>query len=138
MQIGIDLRVVKTFVEPTVVLVSTKVDDAVINCFDPEVRNGESVSGDNDQFRLPFLLEVRPPSEFNYDTAKPKLMGLWLKEETDGRVIFNIPGELFQVGESVEGGAGQQGQLLRLAGRIDIESRTTVCVQTVMSLQWLT
>jgi DNA mismatch repair protein MSH5 len=122
------LSIVKTFIEPTVVLVSVRIDDAVINCFDPEARSSESVSGDNDQFRLPFLLEMRPPSEFSYDSAKIKLVSLPLDEDNGSSVRFHIPGELIQVGESVEDGTGQQGRLLRLAGRVDIDSRTTVCV----------
>jgi DNA mismatch repair protein MSH5 len=73
---------------------------------------------------------VRPPIEFDYNTAKSKLVGLQLDEGASERVMFNVPGELLQVGESVEDGAGHQGQLLRLAGHIDVESRTTVCIST--------
>jgi DNA mismatch repair protein MSH5 len=112
----------RVFIDPTVVLVSTKIDDAVIDRFDPEARSSGSMTAENDQFRLPFLLEVRPPSEFYYSAARSKL------GEDDGtRVSFNVPGELgadyHMEGDNV---AGQQGQLLRLAGWIDIESRTTV------------
>jgi DNA mismatch repair protein MSH5 len=122
----VDFYAVKTFIEPTVVLVSTKVDAAVIGCFDPDANTSGSVSENNDQFRLPYLLEVRPPIEFDYNTAKTKLSGLQLDEDISQRVVFNVPGELLQVGRSVEDGAGHEGQLLRLAGRIDVESRTTV------------
>ncbi|RAR08460.1 DNA mismatch repair protein MutS [Stemphylium lycopersici] len=73
---GVDVvDALKTYIDPTVILVSTKIDDKVIDRFDPEASNGESMSGDNDQFRLPFLLEVRPPSEFYYESAKNKLVG---------------------------------------------------------------
>ena len=118
----------RTFVEPTVILVSTKIDDKVMERFDSEVRNSESASSDNDQFRLPFLLEVRPPNEFSYDAAKSKLVSLRLGEENGTRVSFHIPGELAPVDHLEEEAAvGQQGQLLRLAGWIDLESRSTVC-----------
>jgi DNA mismatch repair protein MSH5 len=74
------------------------------------------VSGDNDQFRLPFLLEVRPPSEFYYDA------------ENGTRVRFSVPGELAAIDHlNEESTVGQQGQLLRLAGWVDLESRSTVC-----------
>jgi DNA mismatch repair protein MSH5 len=116
---------VKTFIDPTVVLVSTKIDDAVIDRFDPEARNSESTSGTNDQFRLPFLLDVRPPSEFYYDAAKSKLITLRLGEDDGTQVIFNVPGDHLG-GYDAEGTHGQQGQLLRLAGWIDMESRITV------------
>jgi DNA mismatch repair protein MSH5 len=115
------------FIDPTVILVSTRIDESIIDRFDPQARSGESVSGDNDQFRLPFLLEVRPPSEFYYDAAKSKLVSLRLGEENGTRVSFNVPGELAAMDSLDDGRAvGQQGQLLRLAGWIDLESRSTV------------
>ena len=110
---------------------STKVDDSIINCFDPDANTGGTVGEDNDPFRLPYILDVRPPTEFDYNTAKTKLVGLQLEEDNSEHVIFNVPGELLQVGGSVEDGAGHQGQLLRLAGRIDVESRTTVCAEAI-------
>lgn len=116
----------RTFIEPTVILVSTKIDDRVIERFDPEARN-ECASSDNDQFRLPFLLEIRPPNEFSYDAAKSKLVSLRLGDESGTRVSFNIPGELASMNHlNEEGTLGQQGQLLRLAGWIDLDSRSTV------------
>ncbi|KAJ5058840.1 muts domain V-domain-containing protein [Bipolaris maydis] len=120
----------RIYIDPTVILVSTKIDDKVIDCFDPDAK-----SGDNDQFRLPFLLEIRPPSEFNYDCAKNKLANLRLGEDDDTHIEFNIPGELATVGHPGKGqSAGQQGQLLRLAGWIDLESRSTVgCAGALIS-----
>jgi hypothetical protein len=116
----------RMYIDPTVILVSTKIDDAVIERFDPEGRSGSSVSGDNDQFRLPFLLEVRPPSEYSYDVARSKLVNLHLGEEYGTRLRFNIPGEL-GANEHDEGNiAGKQGQLLRLAGWVDVDSQATV------------
>ncbi|XPS97973.1 hypothetical protein M3J09_007189 [Ascochyta lentis] len=123
----------KTFIDPTVILVSTKIDDAVIDRFDPEAKNSELGSSNNDQFRLPFLLDVRPPSEFYYDAAKSKLMTLRLGEDDGTRVSFNVPGDHLS-GHEDEGTRGQQGQLLRLAGWIDLESRTTVgCAGALLS-----
>lgn len=121
------LLAVRLSVEPTVILVSTKIDDSVIDRFDPENKNRGSVSGDNDQFRLPFLLEVRPPSEFYYDTAKGKILNLRMDNEHGPRVNFHVPGELAAVDRfDKPGPVGQQGQLLRIAGCIDLESRATV------------
>jgi DNA mismatch repair protein MSH5 len=123
------IEALRMFIDPTVILVSTKIDDAVIDRFDPEARNSGSVSRDNDQFRLPFLLDVRPPSEFFYDAARSKLVNLHLGEHHGSRVSFNVPGELSANDRLDEDNiAGRQGQLLRLAGWIDIESRTTVKV----------
>jgi DNA mismatch repair protein MSH5 len=121
----------RTFIDPTVILVSTKIDDTVIDRFDPEANSSDSMSGDNDQFRLPFLLEVRPPSEFYYDTARSKLVSLHLGAEHGTRANFNIPGELGAMDHlhDDDNAASQQGQLLRLGGWIDVESRVTVSLQ---------
>ncbi|KAF3049875.1 MutS protein msh5 [Didymella keratinophila] len=123
----------KTFIDPTVILLSTKIDDAVIDRFDPEARSGDSASGTNDQFRLPFLLDVRPPSEFYYDAAKSKLMTLRLGEEDGAQVTFNVPGDHLG-GYDTESAHGQQGRLLHLAGWVDMESRVTVgCAGALLS-----
>jgi hypothetical protein len=54
-------------------------------------------------------------------------MNLRLGEEDGTRVNFNVPGELSAVDHSNENNVGgQQGQLLRLAGWVDIDSRVTV------------
>ena len=116
---------VKTFIDPTVILVSTKIDDAVIDRFDPEAKSGGSVSSSNDQFRLPFLLDVRPPSEFYYDAAKSKLMTLRLGEDDGTQIDFNVSGD-HSAGHDDDGAHRHQGRLLRLAGWIDMESRVTV------------
>ncbi|KAL6169067.1 hypothetical protein ACJQWK_05427 [Exserohilum turcicum] len=125
----------RVYIDPTVILVSNKIDDKVIDRFDPEAKSGGSTSSDNDQFRLPFLLEVRPPSEFSYDSAKVKLVSLRLGEDNGTRIEFNIPGELATVGHpGEEHSVGQQGELLRLAGWIDLESRSTVgCAGSLIS-----
>ena len=117
----------RMFIDPTIILVPTKIDDTVIDRFDPEARSSRSTSGETDQFRLHFLLEVRPPSEFAYSAAKSKLVGLRLGDEFGPRISFNVPGEL-NANDRIDddNSTGQQGQLLRLAGWIDMESRVTV------------
>jgi hypothetical protein len=128
----------RMFIDPTVVLVSTKIDDTVIDRFDPDAKSGGSLSRDNDQFRLSFLLEIRPPGEFYYETAKGKLVNLHLGEQDGTRVTFNVPRELATYDHvNEESGAGQQGQLLRLAGWVDMESRVAVSSHPYMARQVL-
>lgn len=97
----------------------------MIDRFDPEAKSSELVSGDNDQFRLPFLLEVRPPNEFYYDAAKNKLTTLRLGEDDGTQVSFNVPGD-YRSDFDDDLTHCRQGQLLRLSGWVDIDSRTTV------------
>ena len=120
----------RVYIDPTVILVSTRIDDRVIDCLDPDFKSGGSVSGDNDQFRLPFLLQVRPPSEFSHDSGMKKLAGLRFGDQNGTHIEFNIPGELATVGyPDRDHPVSQQAQLLRLAGWIDLESRSTVLVR---------
>lgn len=119
-----DTQAVKTFIDPTVILLSIKASDSVINLFDPEAKSGESASSNNDPFRLPFLLDIRPSGEFHYDAAKTKLMTLRLGEVDGTRLNFIVPGD--HVAAYDDDVPGQQCHLLRLAGWIDLESRVTV------------
>lgn len=93
----------------------------------PQIILGPKMTVEDDQFRLPFVLDVRPASEFHYDAAKIKLASLRLQQNEGPRVTFVIPGDVVAgEGFGEEDGAGRQEQLLRLAGWIDIESRLTV------------
>ncbi|CAN9167596.1 unnamed protein product [Alternaria alternata] len=129
------IEALRTFIEPTVILVSTKIDDKLIERFDPEAANADYAHSDNDQFRLPFILEVRPPNEFSYEVGKNKLVSLRLGLEHGTRVSFRVPGEIVPMDHlDEEGTIGQQGQLLRLAGWVDLESRSTVgCAGALVS-----
>ncbi|KAF2866754.1 muts domain V-domain-containing protein [Massariosphaeria phaeospora] len=133
---GIDvIDALRLYIEPTVILVSTKIDDTVIDRLDPEARSGASENGHNDQFRLPFLLEIRPSSEYSYDAARSKLASLKFEEEDGPQVTFVVPGDVVAAeGLDDDEGVNRQGQLLRLAGWVDMESRLTVgCAGALIS-----
>lgn len=120
----------RVYIEPTVVLVSTRIDDTVI-----EILEGPA----EDRFSLPFLLDVRPPGEFSFDAAKTKLAALNLEGMAVPQVDFIVPGDLSPLrNESLETNHGQQGRLLRLAGLIDMESRSTVSHLTKWRLTHVT
>ena len=130
----------KLFIEPTVVLVSSKCDDEVFNRLDPEARN-PTASEDGrsgDQTRLPYLLECRPSSEFGYDSARNKLVNLRIGQRDGPNVTFAVPGDVVAHEDDYTAGdagfVGRQAQLLRLAGWINMESRFTVgCAGAVLS-----
>ncbi|KAF2495890.1 hypothetical protein BU16DRAFT_560749 [Lophium mytilinum] len=134
---GVDVvDALKSFIEPTVVLVSARADDAVIDRLDPEARGSTSIDGSNDPFRLPYLLEVRPSSEFSYDAAKNKLVNLKLGDDGGPQVTFIVPGDVIAAEGADDGGGfiGRHEQLLRLSGWIDVESRLTVgCAGALIS-----
>ncbi|KAF2748154.1 hypothetical protein M011DRAFT_422382 [Sporormia fimetaria CBS 119925] len=128
--------ILKSYIEPTVILVSTKSDESVIESLDPEAKDGSSDTGSYDQFRLPYVLDVRPAAEFSYEGAKSKLAGLQLQQDNVPNFTFVMPGDVVAVEGVVESrdAAGRQAQLLRLAGCIDIDSRISMgCAGAVLS-----
>lgn len=132
-----------------------RVDDIVDEHLKPEEGARGSVNGDGrdelsqrnyiltfapkaDQFRLPYVLEVRPSPEFSYESGKNKLINLRIGSDVGPRVTFITPGDADAYEDTGDGdGAGfigRQGQLLRLSGWIDVESRITVgCAGAVLT-----
>ncbi|KAF2686455.1 hypothetical protein K458DRAFT_476351 [Lentithecium fluviatile CBS 122367] len=134
---GVDVvDALRTYIDPTIVLISTRTDDAVLDRLDPEGKSLASDNSDNDQFRLPFLLEVRPPTEFSYDAAKSKLVSLKLGMNHTSQLNFVVPGDAIveDPAYDYETAPRQLGQLLRVAGIIDMDSQLTVsCAGALLS-----
>ncbi|KAL1634726.1 hypothetical protein SLS56_002128 [Neofusicoccum ribis] len=124
----------KLYINPTVVLVSTKVDDAVLDRLDPERKSVGSIDGSHDQFALPYLLEVRPQAEFYYEPGRNKLGNLKIGTETGPNVTFTVPGDVQTGGYGGNEDVGRQENFLRLCGWVDLESRITVgCAGAVLA-----
>ncbi|GIZ40009.1 hypothetical protein CKM354_000336700 [Cercospora kikuchii] len=130
---------VKLFIDPTVILVSTKCNEEVIGQLDPEARNPRaSDNGGSDQTRLPYLLECRPNSEFSYESGKTKLLNLQIGQRNGPSVTYVVPGDVVSAldhGDGLEDDSnGQQDALLRLSGVINMESHLTVgCAGAVLA-----
>jgi DNA mismatch repair protein MSH5 len=84
----------------------------------------------DDQFRLPYVLEIRPSAEFNYEPGRSKLVNLRLDSDDGPTITFTIPNDVLGAeGHDLPGDfTGRQENLLRLGGWIDVESRITVCL----------
>ena len=89
----------------------------------------------DEQFHLPYLLEVRPSPEFSYEGAKNKLINLNLSSDDGPGIHFIVPGGVLADDES---GARRQGHLLRLASWVDIESHLTVRLSAYFAYSFLT
>nr|POE47349.1 dna mismatch repair protein msh5 [Quercus suber] len=130
---------VKLFIDPTVVLVSTKCAEELIECLDLEARDGRvSIDGRNsDPARLPYLLEYRPGAEFGYESSKTRLTNLHMGEQEGPRVTYMVPGDVMAGVSDVRDDemlTGRPGQLLRLSGWVNMENFLTVgCAGAVLS-----
>jgi DNA mismatch repair protein MSH5 len=109
----------------------------VLDKLDPERRN--MGDGDSTAYGMPALCSPRPVSEFSYDSAKSRLVNLKLGHEDGPRITFVTPGDLtagndegYAVGDAAV--ENSQGQFLRLAGWINVDSRVTVgCAGAVLA-----
>ena len=137
-------KAVKIHVEPTVIIVATRMDDDVLNSLDPDLRqrdssiaeNGEQVAlwmlplltklSDDQPFGPAYLLEIRPPPEFNPQSAKSKLINLNLATDDGPRIDFVTPEDMFGGDNNRGDGGGRQEQLLRFAGFVDLDNNIGV------------
>ncbi|TIA61527.1 hypothetical protein D6C77_03421 [Aureobasidium pullulans] len=131
------VEALKIFIDPTVILVSSKLEDTVLDKLDPERRNMSD--GDSTAYGMPALCSPRPVSEFSYESARSRLVNLKIGHEDGPRITFITPGDV-TTDRNSEHDAGdtatesRQGQLLRLAGWIDVDSRVTVgCAGAVLA-----
>lgn len=131
----------KLFIDPTVVLISTKCNEELVRQLDPEMANGHgSIAGErnSDTTRLAYLLECRPNAEFGYQASRKKLVNLRIGQHDGPRVTLVVPGDVLpQAGSRVVGDddhPDRQGQILRLSGWINLDSSLTVgCAGAVLS-----
>lgn len=92
----------------------------------------------DDRYGLPYALNVRPSPEFNYETAKNKLVSLHIGSDVGPKVTFVTPGDAVVHGaydEDLDDDfVGRQGKLLWLSGWIELDSRITVgCAGAVLT-----
>ena len=84
------------------------------------------------EFRTPYILELRPSAEFNYDAGKNKLAALRLLADNGHHNTLITPdNDNSNRDDDCEnqynpGHSGRYGQLLRLSSRADLESRLTI------------
>jgi DNA mismatch repair protein MSH5 len=83
---------------------------------------------------LPYILERRPSSEFNYELAKRKLANIDLSPEGHTETAIVMAGDHESASSTrVERDAPHGGyipKLLRISGLIDLDSRVTVISST--------
>lgn len=91
-----------------------------------------------DRFCLPYKLEIRPSKEFNYEIGKNKIINNPLLSAAGYHLSFITPrgaendGSYSHLGEADY--TSNQGNLLRLCTKFDIESRLTVgCAGAVIA-----
>lgn len=96
------------------------------------------MEGRSDRTRLPYLLECRPSGDFGYQSARDKLVDLQIGQRDGPAVTYVVPGDVLARDDQYladdDGSAGQQAQLLRLSGWINMESRLSVgCIGALLS-----
>lgn len=123
------MLIVKLFIDPTIVLLPANSSPEVVQCLDPNRVILATDDSRSDCTHLPYLFESRPSAEFAYEQGKNKLVNLNIGQRGGPEVAFVVPGDHISTEQDT-----RQGQLLRLSGWINIESRLTVgCVGALLS-----
>jgi DNA mismatch repair protein MSH5 len=146
---------VKLEIQPTVVLASLRidsdggeplalrglrqaslVDEGKIRTFCQRALLTFSPVGD--RLPLPYRMDYRPNSEFNYEGAKDKLVNLQSILVGGEGVRLLIPGDSLTYddgqGHDEFGSTSHQGKLLRISGWINFDSRVSLgCVGAVLT-----
>ena len=83
------------------------------------------------EFRTPYIIELRPSVEFNYEAGKSKLASIRLPSDVELQSTMITPDNNSYHHDEYEdqpepGRTGRFGKLLRLSGRVDLESRLTI------------
>ncbi|KAI9849063.1 MAG: MutS protein msh5 [Thelocarpon superellum] len=126
------------YVQPTVVLLSTRVDESIFHHLRPTDRNDISAGAEGRHVLSSYLLELRPSVEFGYDAAKNRLLNLRIASLAGPLLSFVTPDDAHS--EHVHHGSlqdeyiGGRGKLLRLSALIDLESHATLgCAGAILS-----
>ncbi|GAB7338813.1 hypothetical protein MBLNU457_5511t2 [Dothideomycetes sp. NU457] len=132
------VEALKLFISPTTILVPYRLDETILDRIDSDYRSREtSTDGRSEVFNLPYQLDLRPSAEFNHESAKHKLVNLKIGQENGPRVAYVGPGDVLPADDAEipeEAAMTEQGQLLRLAGWIDLESQITVgCAGAILA-----
>ncbi|KAF2019048.1 hypothetical protein BU24DRAFT_341301 [Aaosphaeria arxii CBS 175.79] len=126
---GIDMvDALKVYIEPTVVIVSNKMSDEMLEKIDPDHGIAISEGGSNGRLDLPFFIEFRPSNEFSHDFGQSKLASLNILSGDGPGVTFIVPGDVVPATANIadDSSSFRQRQLLRLASWISLDSHLSV------------
>ncbi|KAI6249757.1 hypothetical protein HI914_01850 [Erysiphe necator] len=125
----------KLQIQPTVVLISCKAEEKLEYHLSQDAR-GIDREGEGNDVLGSYILEHRPSSDFSFELAKLKLVNLVL-DENENDIVITTPDDI--IGNPAEDqnfrhSMGRQGRLMRLSGKIDLESKVTVgCAGAVLN-----
>lgn len=83
-----------------------------------------------DEFATTYHISVRPTAEFSYESARDKLAAINIGEDSGPSLTLQTPGDI----HDISGEQQRRGNLLRLAGWINVDSKVTVgCAGAVLT-----
>ncbi|OJD26055.1 hypothetical protein ACJ73_02570 [Blastomyces percursus] len=121
------IETLKLDVQPTLLLLSTRADQSTANL--GQTGLGIHTANNDDQFQLPYHLDVRPVQEFNVEVAKLKLASLQFGTSRS-KTRFLVPGDTFSLNQHGDendlGFTDHQGRLLNISGSIDMDNGISI------------
>ncbi|BFZ65463.1 chaperone ATPase hsp78 [Saitoella coloradoensis] len=117
-------------VQPSTILLSSRMDESLLDKLEGLAAPANPAPSSSSESATPgtestgFALDIRPATEFAYQTARSRLISLRVGTEEGPRIDF----------AGAEEGNGQREGLMRLAGWVDVDSKVTVgCVGAVIA-----
>lgn len=137
------MSVVKFHIKPTVLLLPSRFDETIDKSLNPDPKGAQSnlllqiylcicllLTALPDEFATPYHVAIRPTAEFSYDAARNKLISIRIGESNGPSITIQTPGDM----HDISGELRRRGNLLRLAGWINVESKVTVgCAGAVLT-----
>lgn len=115
------LEALKFHIKPTVLLLPSRFDEIIDKSLNPDSK---------DEFATSYRISIRPTVEFSYASAKDKLAVINIGEDSGPALTLQTPGDI----HDISGRQQRRGNLLRLAGWINVDSRITVgCAGAVLT-----
>lgn len=115
------LEALKFHIKPTILLLPSRFDETIERSLNPDAK---------DEFATPYRISIRPTAEFSYASARDKLATINISEESGPPLTLHTPEDI----HDLSGGQQRRGNLLRLAGWINVDSKITVgCAGAVLA-----
>lgn len=115
------LEALKFHIKPTILLLPSRFDETIDSSLNPDSK---------DEFATPYRISIRPTAEFSYGSGRDKLTAIKISEESGPVLTLQTPGDI----HDLTSGQQRRGNLLRLAGWINLDSRITVgCAGAVLT-----
>ncbi|KAI0599362.1 muts domain V-domain-containing protein [Biscogniauxia sp. FL1348] len=118
---------------PTTVLISARASESLADCL---ARGAQGIDGNQGDLQGAYVLRNLNSSDFRYETARDKLLGLDLGMDSRPSMLYTsvVDQDMAETDDCDAPEGSRQGRLMQLGTSINIESRVTIgCAGAVLN-----